>query len=77
MFYRISVAERGLTGIANIFRSRLSGLDDLLRAGTVPLMDNDIRVAHHMRKALDLRLRQAVLTSSMSCRRENQSMDKV
>ena len=34
------------------------------------LMDNDIRVAHHMRKALDLRLRQAVLTSSMSCRRE-------
>ena len=38
MFYQISVAERGLTGIANIFRSRLSGLDDLLRAGTVPLM---------------------------------------
>ena len=37
MLYRISVAERGLTGIANIFRSRLSGLDDLLRAGTVPL----------------------------------------
>ena len=35
MLYRISVAERG--GIANIFRSRLSGLDDLLRAGTVPL----------------------------------------
>ena len=34
--YRISV-ERGLTGIANIFRSRLSGLADLLRAGTVPL----------------------------------------
>ena len=32
-----TVAERGLTGIANIFRSRLSGLDDLLRAGTVPL----------------------------------------
>ena len=31
MLYRISVAERGLTGIANIFRSRLSGLDDLLR----------------------------------------------
>ena len=28
-------------------------------------------------KALDLRLRQAVLTSSMSCRRENQSMVKV
>ena len=37
MLYRISVAERGLTGIANIFRSRLSRLDDLLRAGTVPL----------------------------------------
>ena len=37
MLYRISVAERGLTGIANIFRSRLSGSDDLLRAGTVPL----------------------------------------
>ena len=39
------------------------------------LMDNDIRVAHHMRKAL--RLQQAVFTSSMSCRSENQSMDKV
>ena len=39
MLYRISVAERGLTGIANIFRSRLSRLDDLLRAGTVPLSD--------------------------------------
>ena len=38
MLYRISVAERGVTGIANIFRSRLSTLDDLLRAGTVPLM---------------------------------------
>ena len=37
MLYRISVADRGLTGIVNIFRSRLSGLDDLLRAGTVPL----------------------------------------
>ena len=37
MLYRISVAERVLTGIANIFRGRLSGLDDLLRAGTVPL----------------------------------------
>ena len=37
MLYRISVAECGLTGIANIFRSRLSRLDDLLRAGTVPL----------------------------------------
>ena len=40
MLYRISVAERGLTGIANIFRSRLSRLDDLLRAGTVPLSIN-------------------------------------
>ena len=39
MLYRISVTERGLTGIANIFRSRLSRLDDLLRAGTVPLKD--------------------------------------
>ena len=39
MLYRISVAERGLTSIANIFRSRLSGLDDLLRAGTVTLND--------------------------------------
>ena len=38
MLYRISVTERGLTGIANIFRSRLSRLDDLLGAGTVPLM---------------------------------------
>ena len=37
MLYRISVAERGLTGIASIFHSRLSRLDDLLRAGTVPL----------------------------------------
>ena len=38
MLYRISVAERGLTGIANIFRSGLSRLDDLLGAGTVPLI---------------------------------------
>ena len=38
MLYRISVTERGLTGIANIFRSRLSRLDDLLGAGTVPLI---------------------------------------
>ena len=38
MLHRISVAERGLTSIANIFRSRLSGLDDLLQAGTVPLI---------------------------------------
>ena len=37
MLYRISVTECGLTGIANIFRSRLSRLDDLLGAGTVPL----------------------------------------
>ena len=37
MLYRISVAELGLTGIANIFRSRLSGLDDLFQAGTVSL----------------------------------------
>ena len=37
MSYRISVAERVLTGIANIFRSGLSRLDDLLGAGTVPL----------------------------------------
>ena len=37
MLYRISVAERGPTGIANIFRSPLSGLDDLLQAGTVLL----------------------------------------
>ena len=37
MLYRISVAERSLTGIAKIFRSRLSRLDDLLRALTVPL----------------------------------------
>ena len=39
MLYRISVTERGLTGIANIFRSRLSRMDDLLRAGTVPLTE--------------------------------------
>ena len=38
MLYEISVAEHGLTGIANIFRSRLSGFDDLLQAGTVPLI---------------------------------------
>ena len=38
MLYRISVTEHGLTGIANIFRSRLSRLDDLLGAGTVPLI---------------------------------------
>ena len=40
MLYRISVTERGLTGIANIFRSRLSKLDDLLGAGTVPLSEH-------------------------------------
>ena len=44
MLYVISVAERGLTAIANIFRSRLSGLDDLLRAGTIPLMISFIRL---------------------------------
>ena len=43
MLYRISVTERGLTGIANIFRSRLSRLDDLLEAGTVPLMDERLK----------------------------------
>ena len=42
MLYRISVAERGLTGIANVFRSRLSRLDDLLRAGTVPLNETEL-----------------------------------
>ena len=41
MLYRISVTERGLTGIANIFRSRLSRLDDLLGAGTVPLIKSE------------------------------------
>ena len=45
MLYRISVAERGLTGIASIFRSRLSGLDDLLRAGTVPLTTGFVNTA--------------------------------
>ena len=40
MLYRISVPERGLTGIANIFRSRLRRLDDLLRPGTVTLSAN-------------------------------------
>ena len=43
MLYRISVTERGLTGIANIFRSRLSRLDDLLGAGTVPLSQSSLR----------------------------------
>ena len=42
MLYRISVAKRGLTGIVNIVRSRLSGLDDLLRAGTVPLKEEGL-----------------------------------
>ena len=42
MLYRISVTERGLTGIANIFRSRLSRLDDLLGAGTVPLTKTNL-----------------------------------
>ena len=45
MLYRISVAERGLTGIANIYRSRLSELDDLLRAGTVPLILDVLRLS--------------------------------
>ena len=36
MLYRISVAERGLTGIAKYFAVVLSGLDDLFRAGAVP-----------------------------------------
>ena len=48
MLYRISFAERGLTGIASIFRSRLSGLDDLLRAGTVPL--NQYCLSKHGRR---------------------------
>ena len=47
MLYRISVTERGLTGIANIFRSRLSRLDDLLGAGTVPLMGSVWFVSDH------------------------------
>ena len=42
MLYRISVAKSGLTGKANIFRSRLSRLDDLLRAGTVPLNTKEL-----------------------------------
>ena len=49
MLYRISVTERGLTGIANIFRSRLSRLDDLLGAGTVPLISltvTDNQISH-------------------------------
>ena len=48
MLYRIFVAERGLTGIANIFRSRLSRLDDLLRAGTVPLRGFNISLQVHL-----------------------------
>ena len=48
MLYRISVAGRGLTGIANIFRSRLSRLDDLLRAGTVPLIHTYSRMQAHV-----------------------------
>ena len=44
MLYRISVTERGLTGIANIFRSRLSRFDDLLGAGTVPLRESSTLV---------------------------------
>ena len=45
MLYRISVTERGLTGIANIFRSRLSRLDDLLGAGTVPFKHSSVVLA--------------------------------
>ena len=48
MLYRISVTERGLTGIANIFRSRLSRLDDLLGAGTVPLNSHKFRIQTQM-----------------------------
>ena len=44
MLYGISVAEHGLTGIAIFFRSRLSGLDDLLQAGTVPLSINCVDI---------------------------------
>ena len=51
MLYRISVTERGLTGIANIFRSRLSRLDDLLGAGTVPLRERPIGTAVDQREA--------------------------
>ena len=47
MLYRISVAERGLTGIVNIFRSRLIGLDDLLRAGTFPLKESEHQSMKH------------------------------
>ena len=50
MLYRISVTERGLTGIANIFRSRLSRLDDLLGAGTVPLSQTYIWVLWNIHK---------------------------
>ena len=54
MLYRISVAERGLTGKANICRSRLSGLDDLLRAGTVPLkkLSNGRHVSQNVKDIL-------------------------
>ena len=45
MLYRISVTERGLTGIANIFRRRLSRLDDLLGAGTVPFKNTPLDTA--------------------------------
>ena len=52
MLYRISVAQRGQTGIANIFRSRLSGLDDLSQARTVPLR-NAIEIPAEKIAALD------------------------
>ena len=60
MLYRISVTERGLTGIANIFRSRLSRLDDLLGAGTVPLSQFYSQLSdtgqHHSDSELDSNL---------------------
>ena len=48
MLYRIPVTECGLTGIANIFRSRLSRLDDLLGAGTVPLRSVECVLMHNI-----------------------------
>ena len=60
MLYRSSVAERGLTGIANIFRSRLSGLDDLLQAGAVPLTKFQVETF--------ARLRRRVLDAEYFCR---------
>ena len=62
MLYRISVAKRGLTGIANIFRSRLSGLDDLLRAGTVPLSSLDVI---HEKNIIPKTIHLSLVTSNM------------